>query len=552
MEPSQQPQSSASSTSGQRSASSESVVELPYGNPPPKPAPRAFLFVDSQVDTPQNRALTKEKQKFALNKYFRQRRQADAERLKAVVPAGSKSSGRLGPRQQQSSDDDNEAKRTAKYIAAAQSLTTYLAQGYTDPFSSSAVELTDPAYSYFYQFRVHTIPACYPLDATRISTYWWRQGITQPALLQSILFLAAGHQASLQITSGNSPKGGLTQLNDALRLRLDALRRLQTIIQGPISISTVLAVATIATIEAVNANFVATEAHMEGLQKLIKLMGGLELGDQMFLSKVYLSDIKAAALNNKPPIFPILDKWRNGIMRHPKMFQMAADEELEIPESLSNLGTSIFNAQWFLELEPSMRTFFRVVFRLIIYYELAILTPELVMSTDNDLYILLEYQLLAARYPSATTLLTVDDDNDSSGIQSCSPLNEPFRHTLLLYLNIRLWHLQPFPLMEHMSAALKESLVALKSDTTAMQPGTNAIAPDLLFWVLFVGGVASQGYSSHTWFVKGLRLTARALGLETWEQARALLGLFFWTDQPAQQGKVEVLWSDIVYNDVEG
>ncbi|KAL2814673.1 hypothetical protein BDW59DRAFT_154243 [Aspergillus cavernicola] len=552
MEP---PQQSPCSTSSRPSVSSGSSVELPYGNPAPaKAAPAGFLFVDSQVDNPQNHALKKEKQSFVLNKYFRKKRQAAIERIKPSTPAAG-TRPRLGPRHRVAGKEGDESQQTSDNVDtitrhAAQSLTMYLSQGYTDPFTSVALEMSDPTYSYFYQFRVHTIPACYPLDATRISTYWWRQGITQPALLQSLLFLAAGHQASLQISSGNSSQGGLRQLRDSLRLRIDALKRLQNIIQDPISAvaeSTVLAVATIATIEAVNANIPAVEAHMKGLKRLIKLMGGLELGNHMFLSKVYLSDVKSAALNNTPPIFPILPKWRSAIMRYPKMFQITGQEELKIPEALSNLGRSIFDAPWFLGLEPSMRTFFRVFFCLVIYYELAILAPELVMPTDNDLYILLEYQLLSTRYPLTTTTLATADDED--GINSQSPLNEPLRHTLLLYLNIRMWHLQPFPLMQHMSAALKESLLALSSNTSAPHLSTNTIAPDLLFWILFVGGLASQGYECHAWFVKGLSLTARVLELEDWTQARAVLGGFFYTDQPAQRRKEEALWSAVISNE---
>ncbi|KAL5342011.1 hypothetical protein BJX70DRAFT_386430 [Aspergillus crustosus] len=559
------PQHLPSTASSRLPVSPGVSVDLPYGNPASvSPAPSKFLFVDAQADNPQNPGLRKEKQSFVLNKYFRRKRQAAIDRLKPSLPAPATRS-RPGPEHRARGNEDDESQKTPDSIGsvardAAWSLTTYLGQGYTDPFAAVALEMADASYSYFYQFRVHTIPACYPLDATRISTYWWRQGITQPALLQSILFLAAGHQASLHIGSGNTPQGGLRQLNDSLRLRGDALRRLQNIIQDTdsgVAESTVLAVATIATIEAVNANVPAVAAHMKGLKRLIRLMGGLELGNHMFLSKVYLSDVKSAALNNTAPFFPILPKWRAAIMRHTKMFLMTGQgEEHQIPDALSNLGRSIFESSWFPGLEPSLRTFFRVFFRLVIYYELAILTPELVMSTDNDLYILLEHQLLSTNYVSPATALATGDDGDgnASMIICQSPLNEPLRHALLLYLNIRMWHLQPFPLMQHMSTALKDSLLALKSNPSIpdLSMNTITIAPDLLFWILFVGGLASQGYESHAWFVKGLSLVTRVLELEDWNQARAVLGGFFWSDQDAQRGNEDALWRAVASAGNEG
>ncbi|KAJ0417494.1 hypothetical protein BJY00DRAFT_200115 [Aspergillus carlsbadensis] len=616
MEPPQEQQSS-SSNSARSSISSGTSRELPLGNPAPRaasaPARRGtaqggggFLFVDSQADTSQNHVLKKEKQAFALNKYFRRRREAAIERVKPSKPLPSSSRRRPEEQQQATGEGErskgrdlernslNDFNALVQYEAAAsqtQSLTTYLSQGHTDPFASFPLEMTNPRYSYFYHFRTHTIPACYPLDATRISTYWWRQAITQPALLQALLFLAAGHQASLQLTNahGRDSQGmALRALNDSLRSRGDSLKLLQDIIKDPgwaVAESTGLAIATLVTIEAVNANFAAVEAHAKGLRRVFDLFGGLERADHMFLSKIYLSDVKAAALTNTRPSYPIFPKWRNAILQHTKLYQFetASGQQSELklmtPRELSTLGSAIFSAPWYPGLDPTMKTFLRVFLRLLVYYESAVLTPDLVMDTDNDLYILFEHQLLDTRYTTANpAITTAEDEAEMSTSLSInvnannSPFNEPLRLTLLTFLTTRMWHLQPFPAMEYTTLYLKEALWSALPDAeldrirgleTVPDPGTSLCtgtesdphtvlhhlrtsAPDLLFWILFVGGMASQSYTSYPWFVEQLALSVRSLGLWGWEQGRKVLGGFFWCDQAGLRTAEEVLWRDVL------
>ncbi|KAL3449847.1 hypothetical protein BJX65DRAFT_294470 [Aspergillus insuetus] len=606
------PKPQSSSGSARSSISSGSSLELPLGSP--APAPRrtdqgqgggGFLFVDSQADTAENHALKKEKQAFALNKYFRRRREAAIERVKPSKPLPS--TRRRVEQQSQShnqaaGDEENNEDRDFQQhdfndfdaivqYTQAQSLTTYLSQGHTDPFASVALEMTNPRYSYFYHFRTHTIPACYPLDATRISTYWWRQAITQPALLQALMFLAAGHQASLQLTNNahgrNSQETAFRALKDSLRSRGDSLKLLQDIIRDPgwaVAESTGLAIATLVTIEAVNANFAAVEAHAKGLRRVFDLFGGLERADHMFLSKIYLSDVKAAALTNTRPSYPIFPKWRNAILQHAKLYQFETSgaqgqqptHELKLmtPRQLCTLGTSIFKAPWYPGLDSSMKTFLKVFLRLLVYYESAVLTPEFVMDTDNDLYILFEHQLLDTRYTTADRVITTAEDEPEMSLLSVtarnSPLNEPLRLTLLTFLTTRMWHLQPFPAMEYTTRYLKEALCAtlfdaetdrdrdaeitLTTDTnsntstnrnTVLQYLTTT-APDLLFWILFVGGMASQSYTSYPWFVDNLAVSVRSLRLWEWEEARKVMGGFFWCDQAGLKRAEEVLWRDIL------
>lgn len=63
-------------------------------------------------------------------------------------------------------------------------------------------------------------------------------------------------------------------------------------------------------------------------------------------------------------------------------------------------------------------------------------------------------------------------------------------------------------------------------------------APDLLLWMLVLGMLASKGNkNTHSWFVLHSAHVARRLGLSDRNQARHLLGAFFYADQPEDLGE---------------
>jgi hypothetical protein len=71
----------------------------------------------------------------------------------------------------------------------------------------------------------------------------------------------------------------------------------------------------------------------------------------------------------------------------------------------------------------------------------------------------------------------------------------------------------------------------------------NSTRPAVRF--LFIGGMASQGHSSHSWFVGHLPHVAGILALENWTtEVRPLVGEIFYTDRPAHTG-AEELWSEV-------
>jgi hypothetical protein len=126
-----------------------------------------------------------------------------------------------------------------------------------------------------------------------------------------------------------------------------------------------------------------------------------------------------------------------------------------------------------------MRASIKIVRRLIIYFENATLHPELGSLTDNDIFVVMEHQLLS---------LTFSTDEEKR-------LNEPLRLCLLLYPNLRIWHLQGLPILDSVVVPLQEHLA---SELLYL----HSVAPELTFWMLFMGGMASVGRGGrlHPWF----------------------------------------------------
>ncbi|KAJ5355125.1 uncharacterized protein N7496_012337 [Penicillium cataractarum] len=355
-----------------------------------------------------------------------------------------------------------------------------------------------------------------------MSVWWWQKAITQPALLQALLFLTAGHQATLESSNGVSSLVIKKSMRDSLHLRGDTLKMLNNIMQDPLTAvaeSTTLVVASLVAIEAVDANIEAHDAHMKGLQRLVQLMGGLDNLDHMTQSKIY-HDVKSAALYNTRPIFPISTRWRSEIIQDFRL--LLTRDEIDTPKDLASLGVTIFSSSWYTTLDRTLKIFFQVIQRLIIYYEHAQRNPASVMPTDNDLFLVAEHQILSACFETT-------DPTD---------INEPLRLTLVIYLNLRVWHFQSFPFMQYVVESLRQSLEVpyqhLQNET-----------PELLFWILVLGGLASQGYKCHRWYLTRLIEMTERLGLSEWQAARAVLGRYFYTDQPSEKRAEEDLWNEV-------
>ncbi|CEL10658.1 hypothetical protein ASPCAL13774 [Aspergillus calidoustus] len=492
-----------------------------------------FMFIDSQADHAHNLSLRNKKQVFVMTKYYQDQKQASIDRLKPrSAPRGRRRLEHGAGTFPSTAKDRETAKHKGSKDNLPQrkppiwSLEAYLSQSFVDPLASSAVGMTDSMNQYFHHFRIHSIIMCYPLDPMRMGMWWWQEAITQPALLLTILFLSAGHQASLEMHNGVDPLVAEKTFRNCLRLRGRVLGTLKDIMEDPkkaVAEATALIIASLASGETVNANFEALEIHMKGLQRLVHLLGGVEAIDHGALAKIYECDVRSATLKNTRPVFAMSSRFRSEILQHAKFFH--TQEPLAIPRRLSQLGQSFFKALWYTQLDSSVRAYTQILHRLIIHYEEAQVCPSLITPTDNDLFLVFEHQLLSASYTSRP-----DDPH------------EPLRLSFLLYVNLRIWHFQGIPLTQYPAAALRASLEASLAHILK-------VAPDLLFWILWMGGLASRGAECYAWFVENLRTVANQLGLQNWVAARILLGGFFYTDQhgwEAEKAAEGELWREVV------
>ncbi|KAL2811748.1 hypothetical protein BJX63DRAFT_398170 [Aspergillus granulosus] len=506
---------------------------------------REFMFVDVQADTGRG------KKAFVLKRFHQRKKQASIDRLRSsqlssrMLATGfpSSSSGISGDSKQGQSQEEGMEITTNRYMGIQRRcdmspFIRYMKQGYVDPFDTVAVPMTYSMNMYFYHYRVHTIPGAYPINAVEMSNWWGQMSIASPALFHSLLSHSAGQKALLESKQGMSLRLVQKSFEDSLRFRTRSIRSLNSLLQDPVTAaaeSTIVLVGVIVMLEALDANFEAVRAHKQGLDKLISLAGGLEGLSHHTLATMYQADLIIAALHNSQPSLPMLLKFRHGIQRESRLFSVDTPvgafepSNSQIPQPLA-LKLAAVGSQfapttaWYNELHPSIKRIVEAFRWFVRHLETAQVLPNLVMPNDNHLLMVINYELTSRCYPATS--------ND---------LNEPLRHALRIYTFLRIIHFQGFNIMRCMAHALMQSLVEV-SRLSYLQ----TTAPDLLLWILFIGGMASRGDNSHRWFVLQIADTAhRLLGLEKWDEVRLLLGVFFYTDQPKDTA-AEDLWDEVL------
>jgi len=71
------------------------------------------------------------------------------------------------------------------------------------------------------------------------------------------------------------------------------------------------------------------------------------------------------------------------------------------------------------------------------------------------------------------------------------------------------------------------------------------LKPELLFWILFVGGCASEGRPERDWFREQLEFSRGKLGLWSREEAKEMLKQFAWVERWNDE-QYNVLWDELV------
>ncbi|KAL3441113.1 hypothetical protein BJX65DRAFT_322609 [Aspergillus insuetus] len=529
---------------------------------PPTTGQQDFMFVDFQGDGSDGVSFGQRQRVFVQKRLHREKKQASIDRLKSRVPANrvrvlQHSIDKEMKKESQDTTSGTEAKQltTRGQVRHREvALTARPSQRYGDPFSAAAAPMTGKLWMYLHHFTVHIVSISYPVNAPQMEAWWARHAVASSAVLQTCAWRAAENTAILASSRGMPSDVIQKSIKDSLYYRLSAIKSINESIQDPVTPateSTVLLVSAQLGNESFCANLDVLPAHAKGLTTLVAMVGGLEALDHLMLSTIYqYNDIPArgalmlAALEDTVPIFPMLPKFRHGTLHEPKIFNVKEriQYQCEVPGSLSSLGIRFTTAPWSATiLHPKLKYLVEAFRRLIHHFEVATVFPKIVAPTDNDLFVLMQHELLSTRYTSPRAEREDNKDKDKKSSSSSSPnINDALRLSLLVYLYTRVSQFQNLPIMRCMVENFRQSLIA------ADMPFFQNTAPDLLFWILFIGGMASQGYASHPWFVAHLAELARDLGLQEWEsQVRPLLGEFFYTDRPGQTA-AEDLWSELV------
>lgn len=206
-------------------------------------------------------------------------------------------------------------------------------------------------------------------------------------------------------------------------------------------------------------------------------------------------------------------KFQNRVFKESAFFKL--NSRFAKLSKLSKLGTGFFNSSWSKDIPPMFKSIISLFQQLVNYYESLDIVVAEPMSVENDCLLFLGYRLLALPYQC-----------------SLSAFQETVRLTILAYASIRVWSFYGMPCLEALVGSLRRSLI----DSL---PIIRSTAPDLLFWVLFIGSLASRGMDCHPWFLMRLVDVADELLLDGWDSAVSVLEKFFFVcrsqDEPARE-----------------
>lgn len=226
------------------------------------------------------------------------------------------------------------------------------------------------------------------------------------------------------------------------------------------------------------------------------------------------------AIASPQPVFRISRAWEARALSQSTFLVAGSDST-----NYSSLGARFFNSPWSRKLHPDLKSTLQALQKLINYYEDQLSSDFARFSNPigNDYLIVLILRLY-------------------SPVSECSHMafQESLRLSTIVYCMIRICTHQGLPslavLVDRLRQSLNHSFLNL-----------HFFAPDLLFWMLFMGGLASQTppIPSQAWFVEHLAVLACELSLADWNSAvHVLQGYFFFSRVNELEAKS--LWESVV------
>lgn len=214
-----------------------------------------------------------------------------------------------------------------------------------------------------------------------------------------------------------------------------------------------------------------------------------------------------------PPAFELSHKWVKRLK--PEYTAIQANPTID-----HSIGSRFFKSPWSHQIPSELWSILCSLKQLVLAFEEIEDSDSRSMPLENDHLVLLTNRLHSLSLDIRLT-----------------PFQEAIRLGTLIYLTIRVLGFEGNPCIENLIHALQKNF-------DYSLPDLATIAPDLLFWILFMSGIASQGFVSHIWCLNNLRICAKQNALRSWEDALSVLKGYLFVPR-RRNDPAKCLWNSI-------
>ncbi|PYH91102.1 hypothetical protein BO71DRAFT_433222 [Aspergillus ellipticus CBS 707.79] len=272
--------------------------------------------------------------------------------------------------------------------------------------------------------------------------------------------------------------------------------------------------------------------HIKGLVQMVRLRGGLQnLSLPGLAATLSFSDIVTCSTFLMAPVFPFMSlrEERRGLGLQAMLGYFSIDVERRYGP-LRDIG-----------LTPELA---EVFYAMHLYTK--IVEEHLNSHVVNPDFSLLSDQRNLIHY----TLLSLPAAKQVEGFASYQPHEVIYETCRIAALIFGVGVVFPLPAQSTPLAQLAKLIQNVLKITDIASTWNHPQAHIALFWVLVLSGIAADDQPERSWFVRLLGQAANNHGIDSWDDARKLLGLMLWYDRACDQAGRE-LWLEVKHSYVK-